>query len=108
MLLEVRAHSDRPEKADAAPVRHEVGTDQPAIERGAERGDVRCAPAAVDVVPIAPECLRVGGTEKRAKRLAEYALGPRQITLGKWSYHESASRWFGVSTVRSNGHILPL
>src|SRR5271154_76666 len=80
-LLNIGAHAQRPKKADASPARGKVGTDQLTVERRAECRYVRCMPAAVDVVPIAPEHLRVRSTEESPKSEANYSLGFRQVFL---------------------------
>jgi hypothetical protein len=60
----------------------------------------------MNIVPIAPERLRLGGTEKRTKRQAKDALGLRQIAFGKWTDHGLVRRRAGGSAVWSGRHVL--
>jgi hypothetical protein len=76
---------DRPEEPDATPSGGEVGADQSTVFLRRERSHVLGAEAAVDVIAIGPEILRVGGAKKRAKGGAEDAPGRRQIVLGQRS-----------------------
>ena len=83
--LMIGTDRDRPEEPDAAPPGGEIGADQRTVFLRRERSDVLGAEAAVDVIAIGPEILRVGGTEERAEGGAEDAPGCRQIVLGQRS-----------------------
>lgn len=107
VFLEIGADGERPEKAYAPPFCRKIGAHQPAIDRGAECGDMRCPPATINKVTIAPERLGFGYAEKRTKRQAQDALSLRQVALTEGSYHRRAL-WGIVAHIIHNGRHLCL
>src|SRR6185503_6258643 len=82
-FLQRGVHGDRSEEADAPPSRGEVGPEQAAIGVRTERRNMRCTPAAIEIVPVAPKRLGVRHAEEGTERNTEDPLGFGQIALGE-------------------------
>jgi len=80
--LTVGAHRNRPEEADASPTRCEIRADQLAVEFRGEAGDMLAPEAAIDIIAVAPETLRLRSTQKCPEGGAAYASCGRQVAFG--------------------------
>ena len=76
-VVQIRTDREGSEKADAAPSGGEVRADQVAVECRAEGRDMRRPPAAINIVAVRPEGLRIGRAEERAERDPNDAFAPR-------------------------------
>ena len=65
---QIGPNGDRPEIPDAAPTRREIGAGEPTFVIGGERTRMLGAEAAIRIIALVPEGLRVGRAEKRTER----------------------------------------
>jgi hypothetical protein len=78
-LVQIRPHGDRPEEAEAPPIRRKIGADELSVDGCGEGCDVRRTLAAIHHVAVGPERVRVGRAEKRCKGVPEDTLRVRQV-----------------------------
>jgi hypothetical protein len=98
-VVQIRAHRQGAKKADAAPSRGEVGADEAAVEADAESGDMGRPPAAINIVAVSPEGLRIRRAEERAERDPDDAFRLRQI-----AFRERSDRGLRAYVVRGYRH----
>ena len=87
--LPLRAHRDRPEKAETAPARREIRADQLAVQLRSKARDVLGPEPAIDIVAISPEILRIRRAQERPESGAADTPRLRQIGTGQWSDHRT-------------------
>src|SRR5271170_5843728 len=107
-LLEIGAHGQWAEEADAAPLGSKIRADQFSIELRRERGDVWRGSAAMDVIPIAPKCLRIGRAEIGAESKAHNAGSIRQVFFIEFADNRAGCLRTSVAAGINSRHDRPL
>ena len=95
--LPLRTHRIGPEKAEATPADREIGADQLAVQLGRKARDVLGPEAAIDVVAIRPEILRIARAQESPESGAENAPRPWQIISGQWP--DQNPRYFAIHLI---------
>ena len=83
--LPLRTHRIGPEKAEATPADREIGADQLAVQLGRKARDVLGPEAAIDIVAIRPEILRIARAQEspKAAQKMRRASGRSSLVSGR-------------------------